>query len=200
MKCVLSIVLVVCLPGCRSAENARAPEAVEPSTAEATKDRCTSSWLVPPAPVDPSIAVPGEGGKVMLHATGVGTQNYTCKASPDGGAGWTLLGPVADLRDCQGALIGHHFASDGGAASPEWQTTDGTYVVGHKVAAFSADGGSSSVPSLLLKAVGHGGAGTLSRTAYVQRLDADGGVASSACQPGDTVDVPYAADYYFYGP
>lgn len=195
---LLVLVVVACLPACRKA---RAPEPVEASDAEAIKDgmRCPSSWLAPPAEVDPSIAVPADGGGILLHARGVGTQNYACKTGADGGTGWTLLGPAAELDDCKGALIGQHFASDGGSAYPEWQTTDGAYVIGHKVAALRTDGGTSSVPSLLLQAVAHGGSGALSQTAYVQRLDADGGVASRACSAGDTLEVPYAADYYFYG-
>jgi hypothetical protein len=201
MKRPLLLAVVACLPACRSAGNARAPEPVEASGAEATKDgqRCPSSWLAPPAEVDPSIAVPADAGGLLLHARGVGTQNYACRTGADGGAGWTLLGPAAELDDCRGALIGHHFASDGGSAYPEWQTTDGTYVVGHKVAALRTDGGTSSVPSLLLQAVAHGGSGALSQTGYVQRLDADGGVASRACNAGDMLEVPYEADYYFYG-
>jgi hypothetical protein len=200
LPAVLVLAVLVFLPACRSASNARAPEPVDTSAAAARMDDggCPSTWLAPPA-VDPSIALPA-GGALLVHALGVGTQNYACKASPDGGTAWALTGPAADLRDCHGAVIGHHFAGDGGAATPEWQTTDGTYVVGHKVAAFSAGSGAASVPSLLLKVTGHGGSGTLGQTAYVQRLDADGGVASRPCQPGDTADVPYTADYYFYGP
>jgi hypothetical protein len=200
MKRFRLLVLLLCLPACRSAASARAPEPVEAPDAAATTDgaRCTSSWLAAPT-VNPSIAVPADGGAVLLHATGAGTQNYACKTTDDGGTGWTLLGPAADLSDCRGAVIGHHFASDGGAAYPEWQTADGAYVVGHKVAARGTDGGTVSVPSLLLQAVARGGAGTLGRTAYVQRLDADGGAAVGPCNAGDTLQVPYAADYYFYG-
>jgi hypothetical protein len=109
--------------------------------------------------------------------------------------------PSADLSDCNGAVIGHHFASEAGAGYPEWQTTDGTYVVGHKLAAFTPDGGAESVPWLLLQQVSTGGAGTLSQTLYVQRLSTDGGVAPGpGCDAGDTLQVPYGAEYYFYGP
>jgi hypothetical protein len=199
MKRLPLLVVLVSLPACRSGSNARAPEPVAAPLAVAPTDgaRCTASWLAPPA-VNPSIAVPADGGAVLLHATGVGTQNYACQTTADGGTGWSLLGPAADLSDCRGAIIGHHFASDGGAASPEWQSNDGTFVVGHKVAALATDGG-TSVPSLLLQAVARGGSGTLSQTAYVQRLDADGGAALGPCNAGDTLEVPYAADYYFYG-
>jgi hypothetical protein len=154
--------------------------------------------------VDPSLAVPDGGGGVLLRAAATGSQNYTCEQAADGGYGWVFVGPEADLYDCHAVLLGHHFASDAGASAPEWQTLDGTYVVGRKLAALAPDAGPPGVPRLLMKGVGHGGTGTLSQVAYVQRLDTDGGLAPSAtCDPSrvsSTQKVPYAADYVFYGP
>jgi hypothetical protein len=169
---------------------------------------CPSSWTqVPDVPA--AIALP-DGGVLLLHAAGSGTQNYACVMTVvDGGSGeagasyaWTLVGPQAELRDCNAQLIGHHFASEAGATAPEWQTTDGTYVIGHKLGSFTPDGGSGSVPWLLLQGVSHGGTGTLSNTAYIQRLNTDGGTAPSACDPTEagTLSVGYSADYYFFGP
>ncbi|MGH7436815.1 MAG: DUF3455 domain-containing protein, partial [Polyangiaceae bacterium] len=118
---------------------------------------------------------------------------------------WVLQGPDAQLKDCSGNMIGHHFPSEAGASAPEWQTTDGTYVVAHKVATYTPDGGSGSVAWLLLQASSHGGDGGLSNVTFVQRLDTDGGVApATGCDintdAGATVNVPYTADYYFWGP
>jgi hypothetical protein len=161
---------------------------------------CPTTWYVAPV-VDPSIAVPDGGGGVLLHAIGTGTQNYVCTPANDAGA-WVLQTPEATLSDCHAAVIGHHFASEAGAGFPEWQTTDGTYVIGTKRAPFSPDGGAGSIPWLLIGAVDAGGTGTLSSTQYVQRLDTDGGLApAGACAlDAGTVKVPYTADYYFYGP
>jgi hypothetical protein len=169
---------------------------------DASDASCPGSWLVVPA-FDPKLDVPLDGGGVvLLHAAGVGTQNYTCTATADAGSMWVLTGPTADLNDCRGTLIGHHFASVGGAGYPEWQTLDGTYVVGHKQQAVTPDGGAGSVAWLLLQAVdAGGGTGTLSQVAYIQRLDTDGGLAAGACgDAGDMIQLPYSADYYFYGP
>lgn len=166
---------------------------------DASDGGCPTGWLVPPA-VDPTIAVPGDGGVVRIHASANGTQNYACTVNDAGSTAWTLTGPNATLDDCAGALYGHHFASDGGAAFPEWQATDGTYVVGHKLAAFTPDGGSGSVPWLLLQVVGSGGSGPLAQSLYVQRLNTNGGAAPGACDAGATQSVNYSADYYFYGP
>jgi hypothetical protein len=167
---------------------------------------CPAAWFVAPA-VDPTIALPDGGGSVLLHAVGTGTQNYMCEGNTaDGGApyAWTLVTPAANLTDCHEALIGHHFASEAGAGFPEWQTTDGTYVIGTKLHAFTPDGGAGSIPWLLVQAVDAGGVGTLSMAHYVQRLDTDGGNAPAAgcdmASVGATTDVPYTADYYFFGP
>jgi Protein of unknown function (DUF3455) len=176
-------------------------------TEDSSDGACPAAWLTAPA-VPSSITVPDDGGGVLLHAAGAGTQNYTCDAVPmDGGTtsyGWTFVGPQANLSDCHATLIGHHFASDGGAAAPEWQTLDGTYVIGHKLDAFTPDGGADSVPWLLLHATSHGGTGVLASADYIQRLNTDGGVApeASSCNSsvtGTTVKVPYSADYFFFG-
>jgi hypothetical protein len=167
--------------------------------ADASDGSCPAAWFTPPD-VDPSIAVPADGGGVLVHGAGVGTQNYVCTVT-DGGTTWTFVTPHATLEDCNGLVVAMHFASEAGSAYPEWQAPDGTYVVGHKVASFTPDGGADSVPWLLLEAVDHGGTGPLSQVAYVQRLDTDGGAApSGSCEAGATADVPYTADYYFYGP
>jgi Protein of unknown function (DUF3455) len=169
---------------------------------------CPSSWYVVPV-TDPSIAVPDGGGGLLLHAIGTGTQNYMCKANPsDAGAPytWQLVTPEANLTDCHNTLIGHHFASEAGASFPEWQTNDGTYVIGTKKAAFTPDGGSTSIAWLLVSAVDGGGSSALSMTDYIQRLNTDGGLApATGCSVdggdvGATTDIGYTADYYFYGP
>jgi hypothetical protein len=167
-----------------------------PSPAPASP-ACPAAWLAPPA-VTPALAAPT--GDVVLHGAATGTQDYACKSAADGGAAWVFVGPEASLRDCDGSLLARHFASDGGAAAPEWQSPGGAYVVAHKVAAFTPDGGGASVPWLLLEAGDHGGTGPLGAARYVQRVGTDGGVAPAGpCNPGATQNVPYAADYYFYG-
>jgi hypothetical protein len=184
-----------------------------PTDTGADAPGCPASWSVAPA-VDPSIEVPDGGGNVLLHASATGTQNYACVASTPADAGadgatdggettyaWTLTGPEADLKDCMMAKIATHFASDGGA--PEWQTTDGTYVIGSRKSAFTPDGGSGAIPWLLLQATAHSGTGTLSKALYVQRVNTTGGKApATGCDSttvGATTKVSYTADYYFYG-
>jgi hypothetical protein len=116
----------------------------------------------------------------------------------------TTLGRPMSLDDCHATLIGHHFASEAGASAPEWQTLDGTYVIGSKKVAYTPDGGSGSVPWLLLEATAHGGTGTLNQADWISRANTDGGIApSTTCDSttvGTTQDVGYTVDYYFWGP
>ncbi len=177
---------------------------------------CPTSWTIAPDTV-PLIAVPDGGGGVLLHATGAGTQDYTCTASAvDGGGGdggdaglayaWVFVGPEAVLSDCNTAPIGHHFASEAGASQPEWMTTsDDSYVIAKKVnAGYTPDGG-TAIPWLLLQALSTSDAGTLGQVTYVQRLNTTAGLSppNSTCDDttvGTTQKVGYTADYYFFGP
>jgi Protein of unknown function (DUF3455) len=175
------------------------------STTDAADDACPAAWTTAPS-VAPAIELPADGGGVLLHAGAIGTQDYTCEqVAVDGGTAyaWVFVGPEADLADCHAAKIGRHFASDAGAAAPEWQTTDGTYVVGKKLAAFTPDGGATAIPWLLVQETSNGGAGTLSKAGYVQRLNTTGGIAPAVtCDGtslGTTQKVSYTADYFFFG-
>jgi hypothetical protein len=166
---------------------------------------CPASWTMLPT-VPASLDVPDGGGVILLHAAGVGTQNYTCEATTtDAGTtyAWTFVGPAAQLEDCASNVIGHHFASEAGASAPEWMTVDTSYVIGKKLVAYTPDGGAASVPWLLLQEVSSGGTGPIASTLYVQRLFTDGGVApTTTCDSttvGNSTDEPYTADYYFYG-
>lgn len=173
---------------------------------DASDGACPSSWmLVPDAGLSPDGGLP----PLLIHAAGVGTQNYQCQAqvsSTDGGDGgttytWVFIGPQANLDDCNAQVIGHHFASEAGASAPEWETLDNSYVIGSKVAAITPD--ASAVPWLLLKETSNGGSGTIAKTLYVQRLYTSGGIAPTTTCDSNNLDassnVPYTADYYFYG-
>lgn len=155
--------------------------------------------VVPPS-VPPTLQVPaGNMAHLLGHATG--TQNYACTAGPAGNV-WTFTGPQATLVGANGHQIATHFAVPGSNPPvPEWQASDGSSVVGHKVAAATVD--ATAIPWLLLSAVstslGPDGGDRLAATTYIQRVNTVGGLApTTACNVGDTADVPYSADYYFY--
>ncbi len=176
---------------------------------------CADSWTVVPT-VDPLIALPDGGGGLLIHFAGAGTQNYECtENATDGGADggsdggptftWVFTGPEANLDDCDGQLVGHHFASEGGPGEPEWMTLDNSYVIGKKVNAGVTPDGGDAIPWLLLQAIANADAGLLSQVTYVQRVNTTGGLtpALSTCDTaavGTTQKIPYTADYYFFGP
>lgn len=211
MKLWLCAAFAVLVFGCRESgpggqaglSSPGSPSAVasagSPALASSPGADCPSAWFDAPA-VDRSIAVP-DGSRVVLHASAKGTQDYVCAAS-DGGStyGWSLRGPDAALSDCRASPIGRHFASDAGP--PEWQLSDGTYVVAHKAGEFAANAGSS--PWLLLDVVGHGGEGRLGEARYVQRVSTVGGGhpdgECDARHAGTVQKVSYEAQYFFYAP
>jgi hypothetical protein len=175
---------------------------------------CAASWLAPPTlPSDGGAILlpPPEAGtlSVLLHgqvraadAGGGGTQNYICGSTVDGGAySWVLTGPSAKLDDCNGTFLIEHTASDAGATRPQWASQiDDSVVVGKKIDALNVT--STAVPWLLLQEVSASGTGLLDKVKYIQRVNTSAGVATGTCDAahaGDTVSVPYTADYYFYG-
>jgi hypothetical protein len=199
------------------AGDATTSDAGDAGASDAAPDVVTSDVACPaPAlPSDDPFTLPvvdggvvlNDGGVVLLHAVGTGTQDYTCEGTADDGGtsyAWTFVGPQAVLTNCNAQVVAQHFASEAGVAAPEWQAPDGTYVIGAKQAAYTPDGGSGSVAWLVLGATSTGGgdAGTFVGTQYIERLNTDGGVAPSAAscniEAGTvTQKVPYTADYYF---
>jgi len=177
----LALVSLLALPSCVDRVD-------ELDTAEAALLSCpcpaeTPAVLAPPA--NQSLAF-------VLDATGV--QQYVCNATATGAA-WTLVAPMADLLD-NGFVVGKHYAG------PTWEVDDGSTVVGARVQGATID--ATSIPWLLLSAVGHGGTwlGAMSNVTAIQRLATTGGLPpATGCNVdllGATADVPYTAKYFFY--
>jgi hypothetical protein len=135
----------------------------------------------------------------VFKARASGAQVYVCSLSDAGKAQWTLKAPDAQLRDDQGALIGHH------GAGPSWRLKDGSEITG-KAAAKSDSPDPASIPWLLVAVTAHRGEGALSAVTHVQRVNTEGGQPPPAatCDPkrqqGKEARVPYRALYYFYAP
>ena len=130
-----------------------------------------------------------EGNKVAFHAYAVGVQVWGW----DGGK-WVLLRPEAFLyanADDTGPIGTHYFG-------PTWESTSGSYVVGAVIERAYPD--PTAVPWLKLGAVRSGGPGIFDGITFIQRVNTVGGIAPSypGDNVGDTVRVPYAAEYYFY--
>lgn len=147
-----------------------------------------------PDPVFPAALVPPGNPAPFLRTTGRGVQIYTCQVS-NGAATWTLRAPQAVLIDESGAPAGSH------GAGPSWTATDGSVVVGTRLASVnSPDAG--AIPWLLLSAKPSSSEGLFSRVTYIQRLDTVGGVApASGCiaqTAGAETRVNYSATYLFF--
>jgi hypothetical protein len=164
----------------------------------------TADWPFTTVTIPAGIATPA-GPTLKLKAHAIGSQIYTCTASGGADAGadagattysWVLKAPDAKLYDENNAQIGTH------SAGPTWTHTDGSSVVGAKVAAVDSPL-TDAVQWLMLKAASHGAtAGTFSDVTYVQRVNTTKGKApATGCDSGKVgmdTSVAYTADYYFY--
>jgi hypothetical protein len=151
----------------------------------------------PEGPDEPAeIAVP-DGNKEFLVGHASGVQIYSCNATSSGFE-WALVAPRAELYDDKGRSVAIHFGG------PTWQARDGSTVVGRRKDGVTVD--ETAIPWLLLSRVsttiGPDG-DRLTNTTYIQRTATTGGLAPSsgdcdAMTTGNTVDVPYTADYHFW--
>jgi hypothetical protein len=157
------------------------PAAATPSTC---KDPLPAAALAAPA-----------GHDLAFAWDAVGVQVYACQPTESGPA-WVLKAPDAKLYAADGALRGTHFAG------PTWQASDGSTVVGAKVAGAAPE--PSAIPWLLLRAASHAGTGLMADVTFVQRVQTSGGLApgegcdAAAAAAGAVVRVPYTATYCFY--
>ena len=166
---------------------------------------------VAPPPVPPNIQVPA-GSKIVFQGHAVGTQNYICLPS-GAGAAWVFFGPQATLFKDNGSQLITHFLSpnpdERGVPRATWQDSDDTSAIWAVASASSSDPhfvAPGAIPWLLLQVVGAedgpSGGDTLSRIAFIQRLNTSGGVAPTGCtlstDVGSKALVPYRADYFFY--
>src|SRR5215831_10999879 len=119
----------------------------------------------------------GEELVLTVHASG--SQIYVCQAGADGKYSWTLKAPEAELRNQQGAIIGHHFAG------PSWKHNDGSEIKGKAVARVDSPN-SDSIPWLLVTVTDRSGNGVLSRVTSIQRVHTKGGQPPPAGTCGES--------------
>jgi hypothetical protein len=151
------------------------------------------AYAGPSSPTVPSPIAPPAGHKVFLVTHAEGVQIYQCGEAT---GAWTLQAPRAELYAQNGKVVGGHHVG------PTWMATDGSYVVGRRVDGVNVD--ATAIDWLLLakdtSAAGADG-DRLAATTYVQRVNTTGGRAPAAIEcdvAGETAEIPYAADYYFW--
>jgi hypothetical protein len=149
-----------------------------------------------------SIQVPA-GNRLILHTYAKGVQVYVCSQDPTDTSRytWTFVAPRASLYadSSYHQLVGKHYFD--AAKNPTWEDTDGSKVSGVKLQQAGAPG-SNAIPWLLLKASATNGTGVLTPVIFIQRIRTKGGKApatAGSTQKGQTIEVPYAAEYLFYG-
>lgn len=140
---------------------------------------------------------PSSAERASMKLLAAGVQVYQCRQTAENPPRheWGFVGPEADLYDTTGQRVGRHYGG------PTWEAADGSKVMATvvgRVPAKSAD----SIPWLLLTARPVAMQGTFGHVSSIQRLETIGGIApSQACSPqntGETVRVPYAAQYVFF--
>lgn len=154
-------------------------------TAGAGTTQPTGAWrIAQPAQIPAEIRVP-EGHKPIATMPALGVQTYQCKNNE-----WTFLQPDAILTVNRVPLVLH-------SAGPVWTSVrDGSSVTGAVVKSSPVP---QAVPQLLLRSAGNRGEGLLGEVTFIQRLRTQGGLAPTvSCTDGQTVSVPYRADYRFW--
>jgi len=141
-----------------------------------------------PSPLCDRLRV-AEGNKLHSQVYAEGVQVYRWD-----GVSWVFVEPVATLfaNANYDGKVGKHYVG------PTWESNSGSKVVGARLYGCQPD--TTAIPWLLLEAVSTSGPGIYSGVTYIQRANTKGGVApaSPGSFVGETVSVPYAAEYYFY--
>jgi hypothetical protein len=129
------------------------------------------------------------GSRQVFHVYAEGVQIYQWN-----GSSWVFVAPDATwFADAGGhGTVGIHYAG------PTWESVSGSKVVAAVIDRCTPD--PAAIPWLLLGAVSSEGPGIFRRVTLIQRLNTVGGNAPTASGnfTGETVRVPYTAEYIFY--
>ena|ERR1044072_2222511 len=110
------------------------------------------------------------------------------------GLSWVFVEPIATLfaNSNYNGKVGKHYVG------PTWESNSGSKVVGARMYGCQPD--TTAIPWLLLEAVSTSGPGIYSSVTYIQRVNTKGGLAPAGPGSfiGETVQIPYTAEYYFY--
>jgi len=141
-----------------------------------------------PSPLCDRLGV-DEGNKLHSQVYAEGVQVYRWD-----GISWVFVEPIATLfaNANYNGKVGKHYVG------PTWESNSGSKVVGTRMYGCQPD--PTAIPWLLLEAVSATGPGIYGSVSYIQRANTKGGVAPSGPGSfiGETVQVPYTAEYYFY--
>ena len=133
------------------------------------------------------------GNKLAFHAYAKGVQIYKWNVITQK---WDLFGPQAGLfaEENYHGEIGTHYVG------PTWESKSGSKVEGRRVLGTGCTPDPTAVAWLLLSKFRTEGAGIFSSVTFIQRVNTTGGLAPSdpGLLDGETREIPYTAEYYFY--
>jgi hypothetical protein len=139
-----------------------------------------------------SIRAP-EGNKLAFHVYAKGVQIYKWNLITQK---WDLLAPQAGLfaEENYFGEVGSHYAG------PTWESKSGSKVEGRCVLGTGCTPDPTAVAWILLSKYRTEGAGIFSKVTFIQRVNTVGGLAplEPGLVDGETKQVPYTAEYYFY--
>jgi hypothetical protein len=139
-----------------------------------------------------SITVP-EGNKLAFHVYARGVQVYKWNLVTQK---WDPFAPVANLFAEQNYFgeVGSHYVG------PTWESKGGSKVEGRRVLGTGCQPDPTAVAWLLLSKYRTEGNGIFSAVTFIQRVNTTGGLPPSepGTVDGETKEVAYTAEYYFY--
>ena len=134
-----------------------------------------------------------EGHKLAFHAYARGVQVYKWNLVTQK---WDLLAPVATLyaEDSYFGEVGTHYVG------PTWESKSGSKVEGRRVLGTGCTPDPTAIAWLLLSKFRTEGNGIFSKITFIQRVNTTGGLAplEPGLVDGETKEIPYTAEYYFY--
>ena len=129
------------------------------------------------------------GNKVSRKFYAEGVQIYRWN-----GTSWTFVAPDANLyaSSKNKGVVGTHYGG------PTWESNSGSKVVATVLERCTPN--PDAIPWLLLEAVSNEGPGTFDDVTFIQRVHTVGGLAPAQPGnfPGEEMEVPYTAQYFFY--
>ena len=135
----------------------------------------------------------GEGNKLAFHVYAKGVQIYKWNLITQK---WDLFAPQAGLfaEENYFGEVGNHYAG------PTWESKSGSKVEGRRVLGTGCTPDPTAVAWLLLSKHRTEGSGIFSSVTFIQRVNTTGGLAPTepGSVDGETKEIPYTAEYYFY--
>ena len=167
-------------------------------TGTATTDDNTAATTDTPTTdaSDTSIALTDPNGyQLQFQVHGIGVQIYTCTDLGHEGLAWVFTAPEATLYDDAMNQVGTHYAG------PTWEGTVGDKTTGVLVSE-QLSKQPNTIPWRHYAVADRIGDGPFAYNEDIQEINTDGGAApADGCDMaklGQTIEVPYSADYLFW--